>query len=79
MHHAYVGKGRSDGINDKDKGNQEAEDFICEPSTQNDDTIEVNKRSNEHINADPDPNPSIECKKWHIHGLGNLVENLSEG
>jgi hypothetical protein len=49
MHHAYVGKRRSDRINDKDKGNQEAEYLICEPSTQNDDTIEIDKCSNEHI------------------------------
>ena len=49
----YGGKGIAQGIYDENESNQEGKDFIREPGRKDNDTIEIRKGGNAHIDADP--------------------------
>lgn len=76
VHDTNRRKGTANGVNDEDRGYQEAEYLVSEFGAVVDNLVEIDKGCNHHVNANPQSDPRIEREEWNIYIDRHTVENL---
>lgn len=69
----------ANGIQNENGNNEKGKDLIGEASGVLDESIQVEKGTQEHIEGHPKANPSIKGKKWHVPLFGEFIRDSLEG
>jgi hypothetical protein len=74
MEQSDLGGRIANGVQDKNRNNQEGKDFVGESCGVLDDYVQVHESSQEHVHSNPDTNPGIERQERNIQVLTELIQ-----
>jgi hypothetical protein len=76
---ANIGSRVANGIQDKDRDDEQGKDFVGESGGELDDSVQIHECRQEHVKRNPDSNPRIKGQERNVQGLGELEHNGLKG
>jgi hypothetical protein len=79
LKHTNASERISDCVEKEDGNDEEGKHFISKTSGILENSVEIDKGSNDQIHSDPDTNPRVECEEGNAQGIGKLKANRLKG